>query len=360
MKNKELEKFNNCLQLAKENYKYKCSKCIEPYTIVKNNNIKECIYIRTLYDPLFTENYKNHYFYLYPGSEKCKEYSYYSEKDYIYNKYYQFSKCQEAENLGTMDNPLYSCKKCLESLSSYDNPVLINDINFNLSYCISSEYINSLENCLEATYQIKNGMEEYNCIKCQKNYVLNINEESGKYYCRSGLICQFPYCNSCNPHDGYACEECFPDYEKNKVTGECLKKTAVALSITWKDIYYLNKKCGKIINNKYYSGPTIRLRGITSSQINSGHVFLINFVYKKKVRIRNLEDEKGIIKIPGICEILNEIEETNKEVNLVDYECVCNKTIGIDLFNYILDYIEEVNDDNLLKRSNLNELALNL
>ena len=84
MKYKELEKFNNCLQLTKENDKYKCSKCIEPYTIITNNNIKECIYIRTLYDPLFTENYKNHYFYLYPGSEKCKEYSHYSEKDYIY------------------------------------------------------------------------------------------------------------------------------------------------------------------------------------------------------------------------------------------------------------------------------------
>ena len=42
---------------------------------------------------------------------------------------------------------------------------------------------------------------------------------------------------------------------------------------------------------------------------------------------------------------------------MIEYECIANQTNDIDLTNYILDNIEEGNNTNLLKKSNLNELV---
>ena len=38
----------------------------------------------------------------------------------------------------------------------------------------------------------------------------------------------------------------------------------------------------KIINNKYFYGPTLIMRGITSSQINTRHAFLIYLTFQIK------------------------------------------------------------------------------
>ena len=63
-----------------------------------------------------------------------------------------------------------------------------------------------------------------------------------------------------------------------------LKKTKKVPFITWKDIYELIIDYMKIINNKYFYGPFLRLRGITMNQINLRHTFLIYFIFDKNLQ----------------------------------------------------------------------------
>ena len=97
------------------------------------------------------------------------------------------------------------------------------------------------------------------------------------------------------------------------------------------------------------------MRGIASNKINTRHAFLIYITFKIKHRIRNLEDEE--IKLPAICEVVEGLNETNDGVNLVEYECIGNQTNDMNLNNYKIENIEEGNNENSLKKSNLNELV---
>ena len=117
-------------------------------------------------------------------------------------------------------------------------------------------------------------------------------------------------------------------------------------SITWKDIYNLN-----IYN------PSIKIRGVTKSQINEGHAFLIYFIFKKKQNIRFLEGEDETIKMDGICTIENPVDESNDIENVVDYNCNGNNKEKIELNNYSLDLIEDGNNEKLLKSYNLDALV---
>ena len=96
--------------------------------------------------------------------------------------------------------------------------------------------------------------------------------------------------------------------------------------------------------------------GITSSQINTRHAFLIYMTFKIKISTRYLEDD-GEIKIPAICEVVEGVEETSNDVNLVEYECIGNSTEDKNWDNYQLNNIEEDNNGNSLKKSNLNEMV---
>ena len=99
------------------------------------------------------------------------------------------------------------------------------------------------------------------------------------------------------------------------------------------------------------------MRGITSSQINTRHAFLIYLTFQMKHGLRNLEGENNSITMPGICEILQGVDETNDDVNMVEYECIGNQTSDQDLTNYKLADIEEGDNPDSLKNSNLNELV---
>ena len=167
--------------------------------------------------------------------------------------------------------------------------------------------------------------------------------------------CSVLYCQKCNHYNGYICEQCFRDYELNTFSGSCVKKTEIIPSINWKDIYRLIIDTVKIINNIYFYGPSLRLIGITSSQINLRHAFLIYLSFRPKTSMRNLEEKD--IKIPTICEIIEDVEETNNDVNMIEYECIGNYTSNENLSDYNLFNIEEGNNENILKKSNLNDLA---
>ena len=132
--------------------------------------------------------------------------------------------------------------------------------------------------------------------------------------------------------------------------------TNIIPSVTWKDIYGVNMNGMKKINNIDIYGPTSHMRGITSSQIKTEHTFIIYLIFKLDQSLRNLEGEIEI-RIPAICQVVEAVEETSDGLNMVDYECVCNKTTDQDLTNYKLGNIEEGNNENSLKKSNLNTLV---
>ena len=163
-------------------------------------------------------------------------------------------------------------------------------------------------------------------------------------------------CKVCKKDDEYFCDICeLEDYVVNDVTGACVEKIESIPAITWKDIFRLEMNSEKEVNGKTINGPKLNLRGITNSQINSGHAFIIYLIFKIKqpLRVRNLENSNDTIVIKAICEITKEVEE-NKEGNVVDYECIgdANKT---DLSNYTLQEINPGNDETT-SNSNLEEL----
>ena len=135
--NKELKKLSKCRELAINNNHFDCLSCKSSYySLLKENNKKICIYapeINGYIDDSYDYDFSNIYAY---GKNPSIDYIY----KYYYNKYisYYFYGCLEVINLGTQDNPLYSCIRC--SSSSY---LLLTEENSNISYCI---YYNKIVN----------------------------------------------------------------------------------------------------------------------------------------------------------------------------------------------------------------------
>ena len=369
IKNKDLYNFQFCDVLTLEKNKFQCIKCKKEYVLIKNknDNTKKCKYIKTLYDQYFELNYQSHFSLANGESHIYEKYNAFIDNDYIYQKYNKFYYCQEGENLGTEDNPLYTCTKCYENLGKSNQEkygIKITEENSNISYCIQFNSYKEVEYCLKANTKIKNGKQIFNCTECFEGYALSINKLTNTYYCQSMNAtskCVVLYCKTCNPHDGYKCDECLPDYSIDSLTGSCVKKTEVIPAVTWKDIYRLNMNSEKMINNKYIYGPSMRMVGIASSQINTRHAFLIYLTFKIKSSLRYLENENNDnITMPAICEILEAVDATEDDVNMVEYECIGNNSNKEDMAKYQLDDIQEGNNENSLKKSNLNDIVSDL
>ena len=103
-------------------------------------------------------------------------------------------------------------------------------------------------------------------------------------------------------------------------------------------------------------GPFLSLRGLTNSQINTGHAFLVLLSFKLHYTRNNrmLEEEKSI---KTYCQIVESMDETDGDPNLVDFDCIGDTEEEEDLSEYDLNTIEESPDDNIFEGSNLNELA---
>ena len=172
------------------------------------------------------------------------------------------------------------------------------------------------------------------------------------------------YCKTCEENNNYFCSICLPkDYEVNPITGSCNKKMEIAPDITWKDILRLQMNQNKTINGREIYGPSLLLRGLTNSQINTGHVFLIYLIFQLKNtnnNIRNLEEQ---IKIPAICEIVDSVDETNDDINIVEYECIGNMSLKeeekLNLNDYSLSKLEQKEQDNIgiIGKNNFNEIV---
>ena len=363
-----MQHYDNCLELTLNSDKYECTRCAYDYSLIDK---KGCVYTPSLYDGYFENYHRNHYIALYMNSYGQIDYDYalyknfdsnysnFKENDYIYMRNADLYSCQKAVNLGTEDNPLYSCIKCNSHYKDlYDDVATITEINSNISFCMRQKKRDDLEYCSKATYKMTEGKEVFNCTECIKNYVLAFNKNSKTYYCAATNAtnkCLVLYCKNCNPNDGYICEECLPDYEVSKVTGSCVKKTEVVPAVTWKDIYKLEMNGVKEVNNKVIQGPTLSMTGITSSQINTRHAFIIYLTFKLKTSLRYLDENE--ITMEAICEIKEGVEQTSNDVNLVEYECVGITNTTEDLSNYQLSDIKEANNEGSLKQSNLGEIV---
>ena len=367
--NIDLQKFENCEQLDFDNNKkLYCSKCKQGFSLLKENNEEKCIYIPILYELNYTDfqNYFDSYFsYLY-NKYPYTLYNNYDDDDYYYYQKYPNYPCQEAINVGTLEKPIYSCTKCYQYFE-FDKSYEIEFTNIiteknNVSYCVFQSKT-KLYDCLEAIIKTKNGTEKYDCIKCNKNYKLIYNKDDEIHYCQYDNTynkCKVKYCNTCQNNNLYFCSECLlSNYEVNRITGSCVKKAKKVPAITWKDIFGLQINSNKTINEQIIYGPLIRLRGITTSEINMRHAFLIYLIFKLKIEgnIRNLND---IITIPTFCVVEDEVAESYDYVNIVDYECIGNYTDNEDLNNYELYNIKEENNTGLLKSSNLEDLFRNI
>ena len=381
-KNKELYEFESCLELKEENNKLVCSRCKPYYSLLKIGEQFKCSYTPTLYD----ENFNRHYYYLYKGYTRL------AKNDYNYRQDYFFP-CKESVNLGTNENPLYSCNKCYNIFDNEDidyeyykdfineldeghyfdvdtdyhiyydlSPMKVNDSTIKNTYCFRARYY--YRNCTEATYYIKNGTEIFNCTKCIINNELTKIEEilknnkytyyneiqklnnsiniSDYYLCaykeNSEEKCLVNFCQNCVSDMYYFCSNCISsEYEVNTLTGSCVKKAAVRPAVTWKNIYKLNMTGQKRINGRIIKGPTFKIRGITCSQTYRGYVFLFYLTFKLKSQLRNLQEN---IKTPAICEVVGDIEKTTSNVNFVDADCVANITNTPLNQNYELINIE--------------------
>jgi len=115
--NKDLEKFKHCLEYKKENGKEICVRCKPQFSLIKKGDEVKCSYLPTLFDA----NFRTYYNY---DFEKKHGYFSYNTEEIIKNDYYsrqaQFMPCKEAINIGTEENPLYSCSKCYNVFGDED------------------------------------------------------------------------------------------------------------------------------------------------------------------------------------------------------------------------------------------------
>ena len=369
----EKEKLDSCLVFTKNNDKNICKKCKLQFSLKTIDSETKCIYTPTLFDQnLNIENlfyhysFRENYFWNYIESENINNY-YYPQKQ---NDYFP---CEKSENNGKNGNSLYSCQKCYSIfedklldnlfLNKYDNyrdlyydyyydydydeyyygynyyyypdirynwklPTKINDKSLGISYCIKAK--KEVEYCLDADYKIFNGVGIYSCNDCLVGTNEIYNKELGIIYCSYDKVvtqCSVKNCKECIKDNINFCKSCITSDLVVNCIGSCVKKTEFIPAVTWKDIYRLQMNSQKKINGKTIRGPSLRLRGITCSQINSRHAFLVYLTFKIKHSLRNLKEQ---IDMPAICEIENEVNETSSSINLVEYECIGNSTEEVD------------------------------
>ena len=80
----------------------------------------------------------------------------------------------------------------------------------------------------------------------------------------------------------------------------------------------------KLSNGRTLFGPMMMI-GITNSQINIGYAFIVYLTFKVMATRNNRvleEDEKD----SAICEVIDSVDETSYDFNIVEYEYIANNT----------------------------------
>ena len=334
--NIEFQNYPNCQTLTTNNNKLECSSCNINYSILSENNEEVCIPS----DVILTKNVE-------------------------FNKY-----CEKFINKGTLDKPIYSCDKCIDyNFFNFEN---INMIKFTFksngtSFCNLNNDHNNIGMCKEATIIEKQNDIEYNCTKCYEgNYLYN--KKANLFYCKNNNElhndCKVKNCNECQKNNNNFCEICNQPYEPDSITGLCTKNFKKVPSIIWKAIYGLKMNQSQLINQKIYYGPSLVLVGITSSQIIKGHAFSFYLSTEFKNINRNLQNVELIKKVPMICQTEDDFDESENDINMVEYNCIGNITQSenekLSLENSDIFKIEEdiIKNNGTLMPSNLNDMEL--
>ena len=325
----EPKQFINCkkLSLGKDN-KYSCFDCYENYSLLKEDNKIKCV---------------NNNYIISPNQNKF---------------------CNESINIGTKYNPKYSCDKCINNYIEKEKLKTFTKIIYyenNSSYCDDSTNNELLKNCSEAIRKVEDNNIIFNCSKCIENNKL-VHYKNKDYmscqYNNEDNKCMVNNCKICKKDNNYFCSECIlNNYEVNLATGSCIKKMEKSPIISWKDIFRLMLKSEKEINGRIIFGPLIYLRGITIDDISTGHAFLVNLIFSIKYTLRNLEER---INVPTICEVIDGVNKTCNDINIVEYECIGNRTFEdyLDSNKIILEDIKPIkNDNNFLERTNFEEIV---
>ena len=157
--------------------------------------------------------------------------------------------------------------------------------------------------------------------------------------------CFVEFCQTCQSSKSYYCSRCQnSNYEINSASGSCVLKTESNIAISFVDIFGYLTKSTKKINNRPYTGPFFKMKGLTCSKVNSKHAFSATLIFKLNSRLRYLED--NTINIPTICEIVNPVSQSSSNINSVNYECIGEKEVtdkyelsDIQSKEIILDYV---------------------
>ena len=282
--------------------------------------------------------------------------------------------CEIFENLGTEDKPKFSCAQC--KISPYDDIMRMSEKDYltritykenNTAYCDFRTHYSSLENSTEAVMIIdEEGVKKLNCTECIEENVLHYHKLTDLNICKYKHYekeCVVSYCKTCVPGNNYFCSECLPsNYEVSPLTGACIRKMEKPPAVYFKDIFRFQMNQYKQIGGRMLHGPFLSLRGLTNSQINTGHAFLVLLAFKlnsrRNLRNRNLEEEKNV---KTYCQIVESVDESD-EANLVDFDCIgdMEEEEEQDLRNdYELNGIKESseNNSNVMEQSNLNDLV---
>ena len=131
------------------------------------------------------------------------------------------------------------------------------------------------------------------------------------------------------------------------------------------------------LNSQDLYGFSIYLRGISGSQFNTGHAFLIDLTFDifYNRNLRNIEEndvEAKEMKIPTYCQIVDHTDEVKNKVNLIDYFCFANRTgedeikesqislkkieISHDDSEDNTEFLENSNFEDMISELNLDEL----
>ena len=327
--NAELEELTHCILTTRNSNHYVCRKCASGFVLLQENNNIRCFPDK--YIPTPNPSY-----------------------------------CEIFVNLGTEDQPKYSCAKCNNDNDRYEDFYLTR-ITFkenNTAYCERDKKYSSLENSTEATMIIENGVKILNCSACIEDNILFYHVDTDLNICKYKYFekqCVVKYCKTCRPGNNYFCQECLPaDYEVSSLTGACILKADRTPAVHFKDIFRLKHNQQKQIGGRILLGPFLSFRGLTNSQINTGHAFmvLLSFTlhYTRNNRNRNLEEEKNV---KTYCQIVESMDYTTDETNMVDFDCIGDTEEGDDFSDYDLNSIKESPENNkgIFENSNLDELA---
>ena len=136
--NIKLRKHNKCREISLEDNIFHCLECKDyKYSVLKGNNESVCIYLPELNGYIDDDSFYSDDLYYY---EKNPNFDYIYK--FYFNKYiikHYFSHCIEVINLGSEDNPLYSCIKC-----NYQN-YLYAEENSNISYCVYNYLVGNID-----------------------------------------------------------------------------------------------------------------------------------------------------------------------------------------------------------------------